>query len=190
MRNGHGQGLIVWFTWLSGSGKSTICQSVFSELQAQGIAAEILDADELRQHICRDLGYSRADRDENVMRIGYVAKLLTRNRIVTLVAAISPYREARELVRQNTNFLEVYVDAPLSVCEQRDVKGLYRKVRAGEIQGFTGIDDPYEPPLAPEIVCQTDYESIEQCTDKVITAIVSYRLIASKYLPVNGDTLR
>ncbi len=169
-------GLTVWFTGLSGSGKSTLCQAVYEELVDEiGIPSQILDADEVRKHLCRGLGFSKEDRDENIRRIGYVAKLLTRNNILALVAAISPYREIRNEVRSAIgNFLEVYVHAPLAVCEERDPKGLYKKARAGEIRGFTGIDDPYEPPVAAEVECRTDRESVRECTLKVVSAILHF----------------
>jgi adenylylsulfate kinase len=118
------------------------------------------------------LGFSKEDRDENVRRVGFVASLLTRNQVIVLVSAISPYREIREEVRQRIgNFIEVYVNAPLEVCEQRDVKGLYKKARSGEIKNFTGIDDPYEPPLNPEVECRTDLESLEESVAKVLAKL-------------------
>ena len=169
------KGLAVWFTGLSGSGKTTLCRSVCTELLARGIGAEILDADDLRNHLNRDLGFSKEDRDENIRRIGFVAHLLTRKGLVALVAAISPYRSIRDEVRRTIrNFLEVYVDTPLSVCESRDPKGLYKKARAGEIRGFTGVDDPYEPPLSPEIHCATDREDLKVSTGKVVSDILGF----------------
>jgi adenylyl-sulfate kinase len=168
-------GLTVWFTGLSGAGKSTICQSVHEALLHCGYRAEVLDADLLRKQICPDLGFTKSDRDENVRRIGFLAHLLTRNGIVVLVAAISPYRAARNQVRLSIGrFLEVHVDAPLYVCEQRDPKGLYRRARRGEVQGFTGIDDPYEAPLTPDLRCATDRDSVTACRDQVITAVSRY----------------
>jgi adenylyl-sulfate kinase len=168
-------GLTVWFTGLSGCGKTTIGRSVYTELLAHGIRADFLDADDLRKHLNRDLGFSKEDRDENIRRIGFVAHLLTRSGIVALVAAISPYRSTREEVRRTIgNFLEVYVDTPLSVCERRDPKGLYKKARAGELRGFTGVDDPYQPPLSPEIRCDTEQENLHVSTDKVVSAILRF----------------
>jgi adenylyl-sulfate kinase len=170
------QGLTVWFTGLSGAGKTTICQSVHAELWARGFRTEMLDADVVRKQFCPDLGFSKADRDENVRRIGLLAQMLTRNGIIALVAAISPYRAARDQVRSNIcRFLEVHVDAPLLVCEERDPKGLYRRARSGELQGFTGIDDPYEAPLAPEIRCATDRDTVTACTEQVVSAVLHYR---------------
>lgn len=165
------QGLTVWITGLSGAGKTTICKLVHTELLARGIRSEILDGDVVRQHLSRELGFTKADRDENVRRIGFVAQLLTRNGVVVLVSAISPYRAIRDEIRASVgSFIEVFANAPLDVCERRDPKGLYGKARAGQFSGFTGIDDPYEAPLAPEIECKTDMESIKESVDKVVAA--------------------
>ena len=133
------------------------------------LKVEFLDGDVVRQHLCKDLGFSKQDRDENIRRIGFVADLLTKNGVIVLVSAISPYRTVRDEQRARIgDFVEVYVNAPLEVCEQRDVKGLYRKARGGELKGFTGIDDPYEPPLHPEVECLTDRESLAESADKVL----------------------
>lgn len=165
-------GITVWFTGLCGSGKTTLSRALEQHLAARGYDLEVLDGDVMRQHLCKGLGYSKADRDENIRRIGFVAGLLTRHGVIALVAAISPYREIRDEVRRSIgSFLEVYVNAPLEVCEQRDQKGLYRKARAGEIRGFTGIDDPYEPPLQPEVECRTDIESVEECVAKILRVL-------------------
>jgi adenylylsulfate kinase len=173
------QGLTIWFTGLSGAGKTTICNAVATELLSRGLKVEVLDGDVIRNYLCKDLGFSKSDRDENIRRIAFIAQLLTRNGIVVLVAAISPYRAARGEARKSIgDFLEVYVDAPLAVCELRDPKQLYKKARSGEIRGFTGIDDPYEPPLAPEVVCHTDLESIMQSSWKVVESALGY--LASK----------
>jgi adenylylsulfate kinase len=168
------EGIIVWFTGLSGAGKTTIAHRVWEELIARGIRTEVLDGDVMRQHICRGLGFSREDRDENVRRLGFVGNLLARNGIVALVSAVSPYRDTREEIRRSASgvFLEVFVSAPLHVCEQRDPKGLYRRARAGELHQFTGIDDPYEPPTAPEIVCSTDQETIEASVNSVLRVLL------------------
>lgn len=169
---GH-KGLTVWMTGLSGAGKTTICEAVYTELLARGLRVEALDGDAVRQNLSRGLGFSRDDRNENVRRIGYVSQLLTRNRVISLVSAISPYRDAREEVRSQTGrFLEVFVNAPVQVCEQRDPKGLYQRARAGEFRGFTGLDDPYEAPLTPEVECKTDQESVRESVDKVVAAIL------------------
>jgi adenylyl-sulfate kinase len=136
---------------------------------------KVLDADVIRKQFCADLGFSKADRDENVRRIGLLAQLLTRDGVIALVASISPYRAARDEVRNKIGrFVEVYVDAPLHICEQRDPKGLYKRARSGDLHGLTGIDDPYEAPLAPEIRCATDQETLDTCRDHVVSAIVKY----------------
>lgn len=163
------RGVTVWFTGLSGAGKTTLARAIYDELKRRGHRVEILDGDVVRQYLTKGLGFSKEDRDENIRRIGFVAHLLTRNGVIVLVSAISPYRATREEVRRKIgDFIEVYVNAPLEVCEKRDVKGLYKKARAGEIKNFTGIDDPYEPPLNPEVECRTDLESVEECVAKVL----------------------
>jgi len=165
-------GLTVWFTGLSGSGKTTLCRAVHERLAARGCRLELLDGDTVRKHLSKGLGFSREDRDENIRRIGFVAGLLTRNGVIALAAAISPYRAVRDEVRASIgDFVEVYVNAPLEVCEARDPKGLYRKARAGQLPAFTGIDDPYEPPLQPEVECRTDRETLEECIAKVLAAV-------------------
>ncbi|HLI62108.1 MAG TPA: sulfate adenylyltransferase subunit CysN [Terriglobales bacterium] len=169
------RGVTVWFTGLSGAGKTTICRAVATELLAYGLQVEVMDGDIIRTHLCKDLGFSKQDRDENIRRIAFVAQLLTRNGTITLVSAISPYRAARDLARQMIgDFLEVYVSTPLAVCEVRDPKDLYQKARAGKIRAFTGIDDPYEPPLNPEIVCDTARESTRESSLKVVSAVLRY----------------
>lgn len=169
------KGLTVWLTGLSGAGKTTISRSVHTELLALGLKTEMLDGDVLRKQLNSDLGFSKHDRDENIRRIGFVAHLLTRNGIVVLVSAISPYRAVRDEIRQLTrSFIEIYVDAPLNVCEHRDPKGLYAKARVGELRDFTGIDAPYEPPPTPEVHCQTDRESIKASVNKVLRAILQF----------------
>jgi adenylyl-sulfate kinase len=169
LTSGAHRGLTVWLTGLSGAGKTTISNALCTELLARGYRVEVLDGDVIRTLFSNDLGFTRKDRDENVRRIGFLAELLARNGAVVLVSAISPYRGAREEVRcRIRDFIEVYVNAPLHVCEQRDPKGLYKRARRGEITGFTGIDDPYEPPLMPEVECMTDRESVRACTDKII----------------------
>jgi bifunctional enzyme CysN/CysC len=165
-------GLTVWFTGLSSAGKSSISQALYEKLWARGYKVESLDGDIVRQHLSKDLGFSKHDRDENIRRIGFVAELLTRNGVIVLVSAISPYRAVRDEVRRRIgHFLEVYVNAPLATCEQRDVKGLYRRARAGGLQHFTGLDDPYEPPEAPDIECHTERETLAESTAKVLDAI-------------------
>ncbi len=172
--NGQYTGAIIWFTGLSSAGKTTLSQTIHGWLQAAGHKVEMLDGDTVRQTLCKGLGFSKEDRDENIRRIGFVAGLLARNGILVLVSAISPYRAVRDEIRaSNANFIEVFVNAPLDVCEMRDVKGLYRKARAGQIPRFTGIDDPYEPPLQPEIECRTDLETVDESASKVLGYIRS-----------------
>jgi adenylylsulfate kinase len=167
-------GVTVWFTGLSGAGKTTIRMAVEQELRARGHKVEVLDGDIVRENLTKGLGFSKADRDENIRRIGFVAHLLTRNGVIVLVSAISPYRDIRDEVRHRIkDFVEVFVNAPLAVCEERDVKGLYQRARAGEIKQFTGIDDPYEAPSNPEIECKTDQEALEESVAKVLTQLES-----------------
>lgn len=162
------RGVTVWFTGLSGAGKTTITRALTDQLLTQGYALEVLDGDVVRTNLTKGLGFSKEDRDENIRRIGFVANLLTRHGVIVLVSAISPYRAIREEVRQKIgDFVEVFVNAPLTVCEQRDVKGLYQRARAGEIKAFTGISDPYEPPLQAEVECRTDLEALEESVAKV-----------------------
>ena len=166
------KGFILWFTGLSGSGKTTITKALEPEFKARGCKVEILDGDVVRTNLSKGLGFSQEDRDTNIRRIGFVAHLLSRNGVATMTAAISPYRAIRDEIRaMEPNFVEVYVTAPLEVCEGRDVKGLYAKARAGEIKGFTGIDDPYEEPVNPEIICYTERESVEESVKKVLTKL-------------------
>jgi adenylylsulfate kinase len=165
-------GLTVLFTGLSGAGKTTISHQVSKNLIRQGYKVEHLDGDLVRQTLTKGLGFSREDREENIRRIGFVAHLLTRNDVIVLISVISPYRNVREEIRAQIGaFIEVYVNASLAVCEQRDVKGLYRKARAGEIKQFTGIDDPYEPPLNAEVTCCTAEECLDESVDKVMSMI-------------------
>lgn len=173
------RGVTIWFTGLSGAGKTTICGAVEQALRTQGYAVEVLDGDVVRENLTKGLGFSKADRDTNIRRIGFVSHLLTRHGVIVLVSAISPYRAVREEVRaQIGNFVEVFVNAPLAVCEERDVKGLYKKARAGEIKQFTGIDDPYEPPANPEVECRTDQETLEQSVQKVFAALERLEYLA------------
>ncbi|MFP4009023.1 MAG: adenylyl-sulfate kinase [Spirulinaceae cyanobacterium] len=163
------RGVTLWFTGLSGAGKTTISKSVAEKLRLDGYKLEVLDGDIVRQNLTKGLGFSKEDRDENIRRIGFVANLLTRNGVIVIVSAISPYRAIREEVRDRIgDFIEVYVNAPLEVCEARDVKGLYRRARSGEIKNFTGIDDPYEFPTNPDIECRTDQEELAESVAKVL----------------------
>lgn len=172
------RGVTIWLTGLSGAGKTTITQALEQKLLAEGYDIEVLDGDIVRTNLTKGLGFSKADRDENIRRIGFVANLLTRHGVIVLVSAISPYREIREEVKQKIgNFVEVFVNAPLNVCEERDVKGLYQQARKGEIKGFTGIDDPYEAPLNPEVECHTDREELEESVAKVWDKLVEMSYI-------------
>lgn len=163
------RGVTLWFTGLSGSGKTTIAVEVEKELKNRGYRVQRLDGDIVRQHLTRDLGFSKEDRDENIRRVSFVAKLLTDNDIITLCCFISPYRQARQEARKLIEeFVEVYVNAPLEVCEERDVKGLYAKARKMEIEDFTGVSDPYEPPDEVEIELRTDRESISRSAERLI----------------------
>ena len=165
-------GFTVWFTGLSCAGKSTIAQAVARMLRERGLQVEVLDGDAVRENLSRGLGFSKADRDENIRRIAFVSKLLTRNGVATLVAAISPYRAAREAARREIGrFVEVYVHCPIEVCMGRDTKGLNRRAVAGEISAFTGISDPYEPPPSPELTLHTDKESPEQSAALVMSRL-------------------
>lgn len=163
------KGVTVWFTGLSGAGKTTINDALKLKLEERGVKFEVLDGDIVRTNLTKGLTFSKEDRDTNVRRIGFVCDLLTRNGVIVLVAAISPYRAIRDEVREKIgDFLEVYVSAPVEECEKRDVKGLYAKARAGEIKQFTGISDPYEAPTNPEVNCETHKETLEESVNKVI----------------------
>lgn len=165
-------GATVWMTGLSGSGKTTIAHKLTKILRERGIKVEVLDGDVVRTNLSKGLGFSKEDRDTNIRRIGFVADLLSRNGVVAITAAISPYRSVRAEVRENSSrFMEVFVDAPLEVCESRDVKGMYAKARAGEIKGFTGIDDPYEAPTAAEVVCHTERETVDESAAKIVAML-------------------
>jgi adenylylsulfate kinase len=162
------RGVTVWLTGLSGAGKTTITQALEAKLRAKDYPLEVLDGDVVRTNLTKGLGFSKPDRDENIRRIGFVANLLTRHSVIVIVSAISPYRDIRQEVKEKIgDFVEVFVNAPLEVCEERDVKGLYKKARAGEIKSFTGIDDPYEAPLNPDVECRTDLETLEESVGKV-----------------------
>ncbi len=162
-------GFTLWFTGLSGAGKSTLAGMAAEELRRRGYRVEVLDGDEVRTHLSKGLGFSKEDRDTNIRRIGYVCKLLARNDVVAIAAAISPYREIRDEVRrQHDRFFEVYVHCPIEKLAERDVKGLYRKALAGELKGFTGISDPYEPPLNPELVLHSDREQPDESLARLL----------------------
>ena len=162
-------GCTLWFTGLSGSGKSTISKLVEEELRRRGVKVEVLDGDVIRTHLSKGLGFSKEDRDTNIKRIAFVCELLTRNDVIAMAAAISPYRATRDYARRTIgNFIEVFVNCPLEVCIERDAKGLYRKALAGEITNFTGISDPYEEPQSPELTIDTHEESPEESAAQVV----------------------
>ena len=162
------KGFTLWFTGMSGAGKSTISAILLERLRQHGAKVEVLDGDEVRTHLSKGLGFSKEDRDTNIRRIGWVCELLTRNGVVAIAAAISPYRAVRDEVRSRIgNFVEVYVECPIDVLAERDVKGLYKKALAGEIAQFTGLTDPYEPPLEPEVVVNSSRETPEESADRI-----------------------
>ena len=173
------KGFTLWLTGLSGAGKTTLAALLASELSARGVNVEVLDGDEVRTNLSKGLGFSKEDRDTNIRRIGYVCRLLSRNGVVTISAAISPYRAVRDEVgraieRDGAEFIEVFVKCPIAVLAERDVKGLYKKALAGEIKGFTGVSDPYEEPLSPAIVVQTDQETADTSV-RIITRELEQR---------------
>src|SRR6266699_2342721 len=168
------KGFTIWFTGLSGAGKSTLSEAIEERLKARGRNVEILDGDIVRTHLSKGLGFSREDRDTNIKRIAFVCGLLTRNGVICISAAIAPYREARAWARQEIgNFMEVYVKCPIEVCRQRDVKGLYRLVDEGKIQHFTGVDDPYEEPEHPDLVVETDKQSVEESVARILAKLAA-----------------
>ena len=185
------EGFTVWFTGLSGSGKSTIAEMLYHEFQARGMKTEILDGDVVRQNLSKGLGFSKEDRDLNIMRIGFVANLLTRNGVATICCPISPYKETRDANRELIGaFVEVYVHATVEeLAENRDPKGLYKKALAGEITGFTGVDDPYEVPENPELVVDTMTETPEESLQNVLTALVKLGYLDSDEVMVQCDRM-
>jgi adenylylsulfate kinase len=178
------KGFTLWFTGLSGAGKTTLTNALVPQLRARGVKIEVLDGDEVRTNLSKGLGFSKEDRDANIRRIGYVSRLLARNGVAVIAAAISPYREIRDEVRgaieaDGAVFVEVFVKASLDALVARDVKGLYKKALAGEIKQFTGVSDPYEEPLNPELVVFTDHETVEESAAKILAGLEELNLIAS-----------
>jgi adenylylsulfate kinase len=166
------KGVTIWITGYSGSGKTTIAKGLYQCIAERSIACEILDGDIIRQHLSKGLSFSKEDRCENIMRIGFVAEMLTRHGVFVIVSAISPYISARSCVRNRIeNFVEVYSKCSIDECARRDVKGLYEKVKNGEIKNFTGISDPYEAPTDPEIICDTEVETVEESINKVLDGL-------------------
>jgi adenylyl-sulfate kinase len=173
------QGFTLWFTGLSGAGKSTISGIIEKRLRDAGAKVEVLDGDVVRENLSKGLGFSKEDRDINIRRIGFVCELLSRNGVIAIVAAISPYRAVREEIRSRIrNFVEIYVECPLEVVSDRDVKGLYKKAIAGEIPQFTGVTDPYEPPLHPEVVVHSATEAPEDSANRVWAKLEELGLIS------------
>ena len=183
------RGFTVWFTGLSGSGKSTIAEMLYHEFQARGLKTEILDGDEVRKNLSKGLGFSKEDRDTNILRIGFVANLLTRNGVATICCPISPYKETRDACRETIGeFVEVYVHATVDeIAANRDPKGLYKKALAGEITGFTGVDDPYEVPENPEITVDTLAQTPEESLQHVLTSLRDLGRIDDDTVRVTGD---
>ncbi|SPF36590.1 putative bifunctional SAT/APS kinase 2 (Includes: Adenylyl-sulfate kinase; Sulfate adenylyltransferase) (fragment) [Candidatus Sulfopaludibacter sp. SbA4] len=176
---GSGAGFTVWFTGLSGAGKSTISHVLAERLRAHGAKVEVLDGDVVRTHLSKGLGFSKEDRDENIRRIGFVCEILSRNGVVAIAAAISPYRAVRDEVRARIpGFVEVYVECPIETLAERDVKGLYKRALAGEIAHFTGVSDPYEPPLAPEVTVNSSRETPQQSVDKIWATLEHLGLVS------------
>lgn len=178
MKLSASKGVTVWFTGLPSSGKSTIARGLERLLKKSNLKTELLDGDIVRTNLSQGLGFSKEDRIENLKRIGFVSQLLTRNNVITIVSAISPYRDVRRFNRERIgNFVEVFVKTPVKECEKRDVKGLYKKARAGEIKGFTGVDDPYEEPENPEVICETVKESVDESVEKVLRKLAELSYI-------------
>ena len=176
------QGFTLWLTGMSGAGKTTISSLLEAKFREQGARVERLDGDEVRKHVSRGLGFSREDRDENIRRIGFVAKLLSRNGVIAIVAAISPYRAVRQELRLAIGaFVEIHVDCPMDVLIARDAKGLYKKALRGEIANFTGVSDPYEPPLNPELVIDTSTETPQESATRVWNKLKELGLIDSEH---------
>lgn len=171
-------GFTLWFTGLSGAGKTTLAKKIEKQLLKRGCNVEMLDGDVVRTNLSKGLGFSKEDRDTNIRRIGFVASLLARNNAICIAAAISPYQAIRDEVRgMHQNFVEVYTECSLEKLEERDTKGLYAKARAGEIKGFTGIDDPYEAPENPEVIVHTENEGIDESADKIVRYLEMHGLV-------------
>jgi adenylylsulfate kinase len=177
------KGFTLWFTGLSGAGKSTLSEAIEHRLRGSGQKVEVLDGDVVRTHLSKGLGFSREDRDTNIKRIAFVCGLLARNDVICISAAISPYRETRQWARDHIgDFVEVYVKCPIEVCRQRDVKGLYKLVDEGKIKGFTGVDDPYEEPEHPELIVETDRETVEESVGRIFARLEDLGYLESEDL--------
>lgn len=189
------KGFTLWFTGLPSSGKSTLARRVEEILLERGMNVEVLDGDEVRETFSKGLGFSKQDRDTNIRRIGFVAKLLSRNGVAAITAAISPYRDTRDEMRKAIGrFVEVYVECPIDVLTERDVKGLYKKALAGEIKNFTGVDDPYEAPLKPEVLIQSNSESVDQSVARIIATLEALgyipRVPGTEYSPAEEEAIK
>lgn len=177
-------GFTIWFTGLSGAGKSTLSEVVEHRLRERGRKVEVLDGDIVRTHLSKGLGFSKEDRDTNIKRIAFVCGLLTRNDVACISAAISPYRETRAWARQHIgNFVEVYVKCPIDVCRQRDVKGLYKLADEGKLKGFTGVDDPYEEPDHPELIVETDQETVDESVNRILATLEELGYLEAEEAP-------
>ena len=188
------KGQVIWLTGLSGAGKTTVARALRSELTALGYRVETLDGDEVRENLSRGLTFSKEDRETNVRRIGFVARLLARNGVIVLASAISPYRQSRDDVRRSiesdgAQFIEVFVRCPLQVLIERDVKGLYKKALAGEIENFTGISDPYEAPLAPDVVIDSSAESVEESAALVLERLIESGAFANRQTQPSAESV-
>ena len=182
------KGFTLWMTGLSGAGKTTLTTALVKELHERGVSIEVLDGDEVRTNLSKGLGFSKEDRDTNVRRIGYVSRLLSRNGVGVITAAISPYRSIRDEIRRATEadgatFIEVYVKCPIEVLAERDVKGLYKKALAGEIKEFTGVSDPYEEPFAPAVIVYTDRETVSQSARRILRELEQRGLLNTPVMP-------
>jgi adenylylsulfate kinase len=182
------KGFTLWMTGLSGAGKTTLTNALVKELHERGVSIEVLDGDEVRTNLSKGLGFSKEDRDTNVRRIGYVSRLLSRNGVGVITAAISPYRSIRDEIRKATEadgaaFVEVYVKCPIAVLAERDVKGLYKKALAGELKEFTGVSDPYEEPLAPAVIVYTDRETVSQSARRILRELEQRGLLNTPVMP-------
>jgi adenylyl-sulfate kinase len=182
------KGFTLWMTGLSGAGKTTLTNTLVKELHERGVSIEVLDGDEVRTNLSKGLGFSKEDRDTNVRRIGYVSRLLSRNGVGVITAAISPYRSIRDEIRKATEadgaaFVEVYVKCPIVVLAERDVKGLYKKALAGELKEFTGVSDPYEEPLAPAVIVYTDRETVSQSARRILRELEQRGLLNTPVMP-------
>jgi adenylylsulfate kinase len=181
------KGFTIWFTGLSGAGKSTLAGHIEQILRGQSLKVEVLDGDVVRTHLSKGLGFSREDRDTNIKRIAFVCGLLTRNDVVCISAAISPYRETRAWARQEIgNFVEVYVKCSIDICRERDVKGLYKLADEGKLKNFTGVDDPYEEPERPELVVETDKETVEESIGRIFAKLVELGYLEEGLLARSG----